>query len=448
MKKLISLILALVMVFALATTAFAASIEVQDVLDGETYTAYKILNYTNSGDAYSYYLTKDEYDSIGAVLVGAGFAFTPSSDGTRYTVNNADTFDAAAAAEYLGTHVAELGDALAKKEATGANGEASFTGLPTGYYFETSTAGSLCALHSDEEIVTAVEKNTVPTIDKTQKTGEGTFTADAIDANIGDTVNYQIVITDGTGTDNAITITDTMTAGLSYTAGSLKINGTAVADNADTENWKVTVSGQTITIEFKADYVATVTANAPITVTYDATVGTNAAVDTATGNKNEVKLTYSNQESEDTVYVQTYDFLLKKTDGTKFLPGAGFKLYDAATDGNEITLTKDSTGYYVAAGGTEEIKVDKAEGVNIRGLAPGTYYLEETTVPAGYNKLAQRQAVSITTGATDAVEVDVVNQAGSALPSTGGMGTTLFYVIGGLLMTGAAVLLITKKRMA
>ena len=95
-----------------------------------------------------------------------------------------------------------------------------------------------------------------------------------------------------------------------------------------------------------------------------------------------------------------------------------------------------------------EIRVDSATGVNIRGLAPGTYYLEETTVPNGYNKLTERTPVTIATGATAAVEVIVVNNAGSELPSTGGMGTTLFYVIGGLLMVSAAVLLITKKKMS
>lgn len=451
MKKIISMILALVMVMGLATTAFAASIDVKNVLDGETYTAYKILHYTHNDDnddAYSYYLSAEEYEAIGEVLEAAGFVFGVSSDGTEYFVTNAAGFDAGVAAEYLAENVEDLGSAIATATATGASGTATFENLPTGYYFVTSTTGSLCALHSDDEIATAVEKNTVPSVDKTQTLGT-TYADDLIDANIGDTVHYKIVITDGTGTDKAITMTDTMTAGITYTPNSLKINNTAVADNADTANyWKVTVNGQTITIVFAADYVGSLNANSTITVTYDATVNSSAEVDSDTGNENKVTLTYSEQESEDMVYVQTYDFLLKKTDGTNYLPGAGFKLYDAATDGNEIKLAKDTAGYYVAANGTAEIMVDNENGVNIRGLAPGIYYLEETTVPAGYNKLAQRQAVTITTGATAAFEVTVVNNAGSELPSTGGIGTTLFYVIGGLLMTGAVVLLVTKKRMA
>lgn len=448
MKKLISLILALVMVMSLAVCASAAVIDLKSVVDGETYTAYKILNYTNSDDAYSYYLTATEYGSIGSVLEAAGFGFDDSSDGTEYFVTNAATFDPATAAAYLGAHVADLGEALDMKNAVGANGEASFTGLTAGYYFVTSSTGSLCALHSDTDIATAVEKNTVPTIDKTQKLENGAYTDGLIDANIGDTVNYKIVVTDGTGTDNAITIADTMTPGLAYKAGSLKIDGTAVADNADTDDWKVTVDDQTITIVFSAAYVSGLDTDATITVTYDATVDTDAVIDSATDNKNEVEMEYSAQTSSDAVYVATYDFLLKKTDGENFLDGAGFKLYDAATEGNQIKLNKDANGYYVDANKDEEIMVDSANGVNIRGLAPGTYYLEETTVPAGYNKLTTRQEVTITTGATGAVEVTVVNNAGSVLPSTGGIGTTLFYVVGGLLMAGAAVVLITKKRMA
>ena len=449
MKKLLALVLALAMVMTVGA-AFAATIEVQNVIDDETYTAYKILNYTKSGTgdnaAYSYYLTADEYASIGSVLVEAGFAFTASSDGSQYTVNNADTFDPAAAAEYLGAHLADLGNALGKATATGSGGEANFDNLAEGYYFVTSSAGSLCALHGDEDIATVVEKNTIPTVDKKEKTSAEDYSDGPVDANIGDTVHYQIVVTDGTGTNTAITLTDTMTDGLDYTAGSLKINGDAVADDADTDDWKVTVSGRTITIVFKDAYVASLDKDATITVTYDATINENAVVDSATGNENKVIMEYSEQSQEDKVYVETYDFILYKTDGTNFLDGSAFRLYDAETGGNEIKLSKDNTGYYKDASGDEKIVVDSENGVNVRGLAPGTYYLEEVDVPDGYNKLSARETVTITSGATAPVEVTVVNQAGAELPSTGGMGTTIFYVVGGLLIIGAAVILVARRK--
>lgn len=449
-KGIMALVLALLMVLAMSASVFAATIEVKNVIDGETYTAYKIFNYTTNGSAYSYYLTADEYTAIGSVLESAGFEFTASSDGTRYTLNNAESVDVAGAAEYLHDHVADLGNALGKAEAVAADGKADFGDLDTGYYFVTTTAGSLCALHSETDIATAVEKNTVPKVDKKEKTSGESFADGPVDANIGDTVHYQIVVTDGTGTDKAITLTDTMSAGLDYTAGSLKINGNAVADNADTDNWKVTVSGRTITIVLKAAYVKTLNTNDTVTITYDATINKNAVVDSATGNENKVELYYSEQHSEDEVYVETYDFLVKKTDGTNFLDGAEFKLYDAAKDGNQIILSKDDTGYYKDADGSAATTIDinSADGCNVRGLAPGTYYLEEVVVPDGYNKLSERKAITITSGATEAAEITIENQAGAVLPNTGGIGTVIFYIVGAALVIGCGVVLVSRRRVS
>lgn len=451
-KKSLALLIAVVMILALGVSASAASIEVKNVVDNETYTAYKILNYTKSGNAVSYYLTDAQYTAIGSVLEAAGFAFTASSDGTQYFVNNGGTVDVSSVAAYLGAHTTDLGDALGKATATGANGSATFDNLATGYYFVTSSVGSLCALHNETDIATAVEKNSIPGIDKKEKVAAGeSYVEGPIDANIGDTVNYQIVITDGTGTNAVMTMTDTMTAGLDYTAGSLKINGVAVADDADTDNWTVTVNGRVITIVFKAAYVASLNANDTITVTYDATINANAVIDSATGNENKVELDYSHQHQEDKVYVETYDFIVYKTDGTNFLDGAEFKLYDAATGGNQIKVAKDEDGCYhvdqsATASADVTIDINSATGCNVRGLDPGTYYLEEVVVPAGYNKLNTRQSVTITTGATAAVTVTVVNNAGTELPSTGGIGTTIFYVVGGLIALSAGIVLVTRRK--
>ncbi|WP_035768120.1 isopeptide-forming domain-containing fimbrial protein [Butyrivibrio sp. NC2002] len=454
-KKLLTGILAATLIMGSSLTAFAdepaaasTGIEVQNVIDNETYTAYKILNYTRSGDAVSYYLTASEYASIGSVLEAAGFEFTASSDGSQYYVNNGASFDAAAAAAYLGEHTTNLGSALGTKTATGANGEAKFDDLGTGYFFVTTSAGSLCALHEDSGIETLVEKNTIPTIDKTEKTSGDDYVNGPVDGKIGGTVNYQIVITDGVGTDAAITMTDTMSAGLDYTANTIHINDAPVADNADTDNWTVTVDGRVIKIVFKASYVASLDEGKTINVKYDATINENAVIDNATGNENKVELDYSAQHSEDKVYVETYDFQLYKTDGTNFLDGAGFKLYDAATGGNQITVSKDGKGYYLDAAGDAdtEILVNSADGVNVRGLHPGTYYLEETTVPAGYNKLEAREAVTILTRGTAVVPITVVNTSGVILPSTGGIGTTIFYIVGGLLIVAAVVFFVVRRK--
>ena len=180
-------------------------------------------------------------------------------------------------------------------------------------------------------------------------------------------------------------------------------------------------------------------------------INDSAVVDSDTANSNTATLKYSQQTATDTVYVATYDFLLKKTDGIKYLPGSGFKLYDASTEGNQICVAKDtgSDSYYVDQSATKDpavqILVDSENGINVRGLAPGKYYLEETKTPDGYNTLTERKEVEIKTQ-TSALEVIVVNNAGTELPSTGGRGTTLLYAIGAALVIGAAVLLIARRR--
>lgn len=453
MKKIVALLLATVMVMAMSINVFAASIEVKDVIDGETYTAYKILNYSDNGKtgderAVSYYLTSDQHTAIGSVLEAAGFKFTASADGTQYVVNNGDTLDVAKAAEYLGAHVGDLGDALGKKTATGANGSANFTDLETGYYFVTSTAGSLCALHEDTEIATVVEKNTVTTPDKKQGAEAGTYADDQLDKGIGDTVYYDAEIKIGKGANYEIKGTDTLSTGLKLNHAdgdiTVKVGGTDV----DAANYTLNATDTGFTIVFKADYIKTLKENDVIMIEYSAVITKDIPIRQLTPNT--WTIDYSKQHEEDHTDVKTYDVQVKKVDATtqKFLAGAGFKLYDAATGGNQIKVAKDDTGYYVDTTADAEIMIESADGANIRGLAPGTYYLEETTVPAGYNKLATRVAVTVTKDATAAKEISVENQSGSVLPSTGGIGTTMFYVVGSVLVIGAAVVLISKRRMA
>lgn len=195
-------------------------------------------------------------------------------------------------------------------------------------------------------------------------------------------------------------------------------------------------------------------------MTYNATLNDKAVV---TGNKNKATLGYGTNktvESETTTY--TYEFDLVKVDGAtkKLLNGAEFKLYDAENGGSVIKVVPVADGYRVAngdeTGAVDTIKVNGK--VHISGLDKTTYWLEETKAPDGYNMLTERKPVSLTNGSNNTTltsntwsEADhgvaVENNAGTVLPSTGGMGTTLFYVVGGGLMVAAVVLLVTKKRM-
>ena len=216
---------------------------------------------------------------------------------------------------------------------------------------------------------------------------------------------------------------------------------------------------------------------ATITVTYTAHLNDKATVNTAGGdtkNKNSVFLQYSNNPRIDTsldrtttsdVCVYTYQLNNTKyhdddTPGNE-LAGAGFRLYSGkdCTKEQEIKLKKNTTdgtySPYFGADAGDEMFSDEHGQFNVKGLDAGTYYLKETNPPADYSACANKEIVISATHDVNHVSLSgnlsttIINKraGGITLPSTGGIGTTLFYVIGGGLMVAAAVLLITKKRM-
>lgn len=235
-----------------------------------------------------------------------------------------------------------------------------------------------------------------------------------------------------------------------------------------------------------------VTKDSVIVVTYKAKLNGNA-VSGSTGNPNEVNVTYSNNPNgsetgtttTDQVVTFTFELDVTKVDGndnTKVLENAEFKLY--YTDGNSITYyaqvdenTGKITGWTTDSDQASTLKSDSYGIFKIIGLGAGTYYLEETKAPDGYNKLSSSITIVISATYTDtdsdgdydeintltvtvdggtpangntstgAVSVTVENNSGSTMPSTGGIGTTIFYVVGPTLILLAVVLLITRSRM-
>ena len=213
---------------------------------------------------------------------------------------------------------------------------------------------------------------------------------------------------------------------------------------------------------------------ATITVTYTAHLNENAYVNTAGGptdNNNSVFLQYSNnpintsvgQTPESKVCVYTYQLNNTKyhdedTQGNE-LEGAGFKLYSDADCKNEVELYQDGEFYYPIknATGKEAVEMKSAANgqFNVKGLDAGTYYLKETNPPADYSACADKEIVISATHDVNHVSLSgnlsttIINKkaGGITLPSTGGIGTTIFYVVGGGLMVAAIVLLVTKKRM-
>ena len=496
MKKLASLLLALVMVMGLATTAFAAgetgTITIKNAVVGQTYTVYQILDLESYSD-----VSSTEKDELGNPT-GGNYAYKATSDWSNFI--NSDAIkgvyvnvddqgyvtwkDGASAADFAkkakeyaddnnitpGYYNNERPDDVKfveVKPVKATDTTIRFDGLDLGYYLVDSTLGTLCSLDTTNPSVTIKEKNGQPTNEK--KVAEGNNYGSSNDANIGDTVNFQSTITAQAGAENYV-FHDKMDDGLTFgSVTGITLNSAAVA----TSNYEVKTSELdddcTFHVVFTQDFCDTLKANDQIVISYTATVNENAVVG-GNGNKNESWLKYGENNdltttpSETKTYTYKFDLVKTKNDNT-LLTGAWFKLYDAKEGGNEIALVKESDGVYRVATATEKSAAGftaatiEAGKVVIKGLDSGTYYLEETKAPVGYNKLAERIEVTIDKANLDATVneetntwtaggVHVINQTGNELPSTGGMGTTIFYVVGSILLIGAAILLITKKRMS
>ncbi len=459
-KKLFAALLAAALVLAMAVPAFAVtnatkgSITISNTVKDETYTIYRMFkldSYNAESNTYSYTV---ESDWEGFFKTGAGSSYIDLDSNGHPTWKTGA--DAAAFAKAALTWAADKKISGTKETATGDT--VTFSDLGLGYYLVDSSLGALCGLNTTTPNVTIEEKNGQPTIEKKVKSHYDGW-AEKNTAKIGDTVEFKIVVHVEAGAQS-YKVADTMSDGLTFNSSSLKVT---YKDAPATANSDYTLepgkNGTTFTLTFKDSYVADKVGEA-IVVTYNATLNEKAVV---TGNKNKATLGYGTNktvESETTTY--TYEFDLVKVDGAtkKLLNGAEFKLYDAENGGSVIKVVPVAGGYRVAngdeTGAVDTIKVNGK--VHISGLDKTTYWLEETKAPDGYNMLTERKPVSLTNGSNNTTltsstwsEADhgvaVENNAGTVLPSTGGMGTTLFYVIGGGLMVAAVVLLVTKKRM-
>ncbi len=490
-RKLASLLLALVMVFALATTAFAkdvtvadgkGSITISNAAKGETYTIYKLFDATVSADKTSIAYT-------GTVPGSLSDYFTADANGyisaTEAAKNGESMSDGLRNALKAWTETA-----IAASTATSDGSALKFNGLLLGYYVVTTSQGEqLISVDSTMPDVTIVDKNSSSPSNLTK-------TASSNDVSIGDTVTYTVSFKtsnyDGAGEAAkeivSYTIEDTLPEFLKdVTVTSISVNNDVIQDQTGAtpqfdSNKKIVIDWyDEVNKQFLYNNGATVT------ITYTAVVTDKAAIDGA-GNTNTVTLTWttkgSNQpepnpiETNETIF--TYAIALKKVnDKGVALPGAVFEFPFY------VQSTADTDGAYIYAGDTAKDGLTKqittpADGVIVvKGVKSGRYEITEFKAPDGYNKLTTPVTVEAVktsstttsktvyldengnvTNETTATEVKVelaniaatavvvVNKAGTELPSTGGMGTTIFYVLGAVLVLGAVVLLVTKKRMS
>lgn len=475
-KKLFAALLAAALVLAMAVPAFAetnapkGSITISKTVKDETYTIYRMFkldSYNAESKTYSY-TVESAWENF--FKTGAGKDYI-TLDGQGHPtwkagVDSTDDSDTVAALAKAALTWAKVKGITGTAE-TATGDTVTFFNLDLGYYLVDSSLGALCGLNTTTPNVTIKEKNVQPTIEKKVKNHNNDW-VDENTAKIGDTVEYKVEINVKAGAQNYV-VTDTMDAGLSFSSGSIQVDGVALNDTIATLTLKQKEGDPTFTLAFNDSYVAGKVGET-IVVTYTATLNEKSVV---AGNKNSATLHYGNKQTvnkETTTY--THEFDLVKVDGTAneggthtLLNGAEFKLYETKTSDTALRFVKNADGSYRVALNTENgenvtdtIVVNGK--VHISGLDKVNYWLDETRAPDGYNKLTERQEVKLSegsqnatleTGATTWAEgnggVVVENNAGTVLPGTGGMGTTLFYVIGGGLMVAAVVLLVTKKRM-
>lgn len=463
MKKVFAVLVALTLVLSCAVMAFAAetpavatgTITIDNALKGAAYNIYKILDFVPvEGSA-----------TQGRYTVVAEWADFLAGDGAAYLKTNAETGTIEWNGEETDERKAELAkaavayaiargiDATATKTAAN-DGDVTFTDVPLGYYAIDTSLGTICALTNVDNTFNAHEKNEKPELIK--KIVENGADVDANNVAIGDTVTYKATITIGEGVENYI-MHDKMSAGLTFD----KIES-VVASDGSTVVYTVATEKEhddcDFEIAFSNDYTKTLAQGTTLTVTYTATLNENAVVG-ANGNTNQAWLEYSEDftTNVDTVITYTTKFVVNKVDGN-----------NQPLAGAEFTLSKQVNDAWVAI---DTVVVDETGTVfTWNGLEEGNYKLEETKVPDGYNKAADIEftidcdepetvlTVNDTadwTDNSDAVaeendtfKAEVVNKTGSLLPETGGIGTTIFYVVGGLLMVCALVVLVSKKRMA
>ena len=472
-QQLFTALVAVLTVFAFGTTALAQTVDsgksgagtitVSNASQGQTYTAYKLFDatVTADGSGISYKLPAGKT----AANFGGDAWFDVDSKGNVTAKAGADL----TSAEFKAWAVAN-GEKIVSAQAE--DNTLVFTNVPYGYYYIESSLGSIITVDSTKPNVTVIDKNTTnPTIPDPNDGGgkkiisNGATTSETT-AKIGDTVNFQIKF----NATNYLTKDRQTTQIVSYT-----ITDTPTALAIDQNSVNVKVDGVDITAKISKTFDAAGNMNlvltwadaaannktiynspAEVIITYSAVVTKDAKEGEATNSATIGYNTIDNpttpptpvdpDKPTETTKVTTHRFTLKKTnEANDTLTGAEFKLYDASTGGAEIKVVKDGDAYRVAEANEEGVVIEAGQ-VVIKGLkGTTTYYLEETKAPDGYNILTERQAIEVTSDNT--AVANVVNKKGGVLPSTGSIGTTMFYLSGAVMLIGAFIFMVSKRRM-
>ncbi|MBP3540564.1 MAG: isopeptide-forming domain-containing fimbrial protein [Clostridia bacterium] len=468
-KRIISVLLALVLVLALAMPAMAATLNVDDT---NKYVAYQIFT----------------GDYIAGATDGNVFAnakFGSAADETKlkaWLAPDAETFTATDAVEAIGA-IKDMTPVEIATRLADCVKEGTEIDLPddvvSGYYLivdvtENADTKSAYILNVyNQDLTIAKKRSDVPDTDKKIDEDEEDVNVSAYD--YGDEVKFYLTATVPTGFDNYDVYTmifkDTMDDGLTYNGNAKITEPAALKDIAATTKG----NGFELKVEDLTE-VTGITAGTVIKVEYTAILNENATIG-QTGNVNEFTLDFTNGPEEDdfgttnpvSAVVFTFELDGDKFDGDSkaALAGAKFKLMRGSEYAVIDEDTLKLTGWTSDETAASILESDDQGNFGVKGLKDGVYTLIEVEAPKGYNKLTTNVTFEIkyettqnpenkvvldtssaetTVNADGVIEKDVENNAGTTLPSTGGIGTTIFYLVGGLMMAAAVVLLVAKKR--
>lgn len=495
-KKIAAIMFAFMMVVSMScnvkavegtSPATKGTITITNAKVGETYKLYKILSlesysYTENDKGngnYAYTLTDNtEWNDFINNQATQYFKFDDTNTYLTWqgTMDEARVKEFAQLALKFARNKANNVQPIQKVEKTDSS-TVKFDNLDLGYYLVDSSVGSLCVLNTTNPDITIAEKNGVPSVEKgVSNTQNGTYES-TNNASIGDTVYFKTTITAQPGAQNYV-LHDKMTEGLTFDENSVNVSLHKKATNADetlgTDTYNVSTTNLedtdpkcTFHINFTQALCDRLGADDTITVTYSATLNNKAVIGkNENTNTNKTLLSYGDSQKTTEVTTNTKTFKMdvfkyteNRNDKTKKdgLADAVFTLKKVG-ETNTINFVKETPDeikgdiYRVANTGDANITTNKSGKFTIKGLSAGTYKLEETKQPAGYNKLKNPVTVvidndgNVKVDGANADPVEVLNKTGTVLPSTGGAGTTMIYLVGAVLVLGSGVVLATKRR--
>lgn len=484
-KRLTTILFTIMMVLATTNMVFAAgtgSITINNAIKDQTYNIYKIMELESyNGDNYAYKLSDTNWiDFIKNTDRQQTIQIIDETNGiVKWIADKTDSTVqgfAKKALDYVKTKNLTATDTI---DATGTT--VTFDNLDLGYYLVDSSAGTLCNLTTTDEDATIEEKNSAPTVIKNVNTLGGVYSNEATH-NIGVPFSIRITITVGKGAQNYV-LHDKADPGLTIDTSTIRVSYKNTMQPNNNTFYKVVTTGLEGTdpcnfhIEF-LDY-SRLTEGDTINVYYIMHLNKDANL-YYYDNFNKAWLTYGDENvstTESKVNVQTLQFqLFKYTDVAGIetpLAGVKFKLTDKNGDVIKLIKSQDEdttvAGKYLTyrpldkneTGGVGEFVTPSLGKITIKGLAAGKYYLTEIEAPKGYNKLNKDIEIEINSGGaieykerdsmgpSSVVSFDefikIENKTGTILPSTGGVGTTMMYIVGAVLLIGSGVILITKK---